>query len=74
MSEELKTCPFCGGEAVTVVQVTQMGGNSDYIDSSVVCVNCKTEKMAQLRIKGIASFADVEKTMRRVTEMWNQRV
>ena len=74
MSEELKTCPFCGGEAVTVVQVTQMGGNSDYIDFSVVCVNCKTEKMAQLRIKGIASFADVEKTMRRVTEMWNQRV
>ena len=74
MSEDLKTCPFCGGEAVTVVQVTQMGGNSDYIDFSVVCGNCKTEKMARLKIEGIASFADVEKAMQRVTEMWNQRV
>ena len=74
MSEELKNCPFCGGEAATVVCVTQMGGNSDYIDFSVVCVNCKTEKMARLRIEGIASFADVEKAMQRVTEMWNTRV
>ena len=74
MSEDLKTCPFCGGEAVTMVQVTQMGGNSDYIDFSVVCGNCKTEKMARLRIEGIALFADVEKAMQRVTEMWNQRV
>jgi Lar family restriction alleviation protein len=74
MIEYLKTCPFCGGEAATVVRVTQMGGNSDYIDFSVVCVNCKTEKMARLRIEGIASFSDVEKAMQRVTEMWNQRV
>ena len=74
MSEKLKTCPFCGGEAVTVVRVTQMGGNSDYIDFSAVCVNCKTEKMVRLRIEGSASFADVEKAMQRVTEMWNTRV
>lgn len=74
MSEELKNCPFCGGEAATVVRVTQMGGNSDYIDFSVVCVNCRTEKMARLRIEGIASFSDVEKVMRHVTEKWNQRV
>ena len=74
MSKELKTCPFCGGEAATVVRVTQMGGNSDYIDFSVVCVNCKTEKMARLRLEGFASFADVEKVMHRVTEMWNTRV
>ena len=74
MREELKNCPFCGGEAVTVVRVTQMGGNSDYIDFSVVCVKCKTEKMSRLRIEGIAPFADVEKAMRRVTEMWNTRV
>ena len=74
MSKDLKNCPFCGGEAVTMVQVTQMGGGADYIDFSVVCVNCKTEKMARLRIEGSASFADVEKMMQRVTEMWNQRV
>ena len=74
MSEDLKICPFCGGEAATVVQVTQIGGNADYIDFSVVCVNCKTEKIARLRIEGIAPFADVEKAMRRVTEIWNQRV
>ena len=74
MSEELKTCPFCGGEAATVVRVTQMGGNSDCIEFSVVCVNCKTEKMARLKIRGVASFADVEKAMRSATEMWNQRV
>ena len=74
MSEDLKTCPFCGGEAVTAVSVTQMGGNYDYIDFSVVCVNCKTEKMAQMRIEGIASFADVEKAMCRAVDMWNSRV
>lgn len=74
MSEELKNCPFCGGEAVTVVRVTQMGGCADCIDFSVVCVNCKTEKVARLRIEGIALFVDVEKAMQSVTEMWNQRV
>ena len=74
MIEYLKTCPFCGGEAATVVQVTQMGGGADYIDFSAVCVNCRTEKMVRLKIEGTASFADVEKAMQRVTERWNTRV
>jgi len=74
MSEDLKTCPFCGGEAATAVQVTQMGGGADYIDFSVVCVNCKIEKMTRVKIEGSAQFSVIEKAMQRVTEMWNTRV
>lgn len=74
MSVELKNCPFCGGKAVTMAKVTQMGGDVDVIDFSVACVDCRINKTVRLKIEGTASFADVGKAMSRVVDMWNSRV
>ena len=71
---ELKRCPFCGGLPITEVKVTQMGGNTDYVDFSIVCVDCGTFKTVRLKITKKAVFMDVEKAMSQTVEAWNKRV
>lgn len=70
---ELKRCPFCGELPTTEVRVTQMGGDTDNIDFSVVCVNCGTFKTVRLKIAKKAVFMDVEKAMSQTVETWNRR-
>lgn len=70
---ELKQCPFCGSLPTTEVRVTQMGGNTDNVDFSVVCVNCGTFKTVRLKINKKAVFMDVEKAMSQAIEAWNKR-
>ena len=71
---ELKRCPFCGSLPTTEVKVTQMGGDTDNVDFSVVCVNCGTFKTVRLKIAKKAVFMDVEKAMSQTIEAWNKRV
>ena len=71
--EELKPCPFCGGIATTEVRVTQMGGETDNVDFTVVCNECGTYKTMRLKIAKKAVFLDVAKAMTQAIEAWNRR-
>ena len=73
-NEDLKNCPFCGGKAVTMAEVTQMGGGVDVIDFTVACVNCRVSKTVSLKIDGSAPFTDIVKVIGLVVDKWNSRV
>lgn len=70
---ELKRCPFCGLSPRTEVRVTQMGGDTDNIDFSIVCEECGTFKTIRLKIAKRACFLDVEISMEKAINAWNQR-
>jgi len=70
---ELKRCPFCGGLPTTEVVVKQMRSDTDYVDFSVMCVDCGTFKTVRLKIAKKAVFMDVEKAMSQAIEAWNKR-
>ena len=74
MSRELKSCPFCGANPRTEVEVTKMGGGEDRVDFSVHCTNCGISKTVRLKINGFVHFFDVEKAQEQVINVWNQRV
>lgn len=70
---ELKPCPFCGAMATTEVRVTQMGGETDNVDFTVVCTKCGTDKTIRLRIAKKATFLDVVVSMDKAIDAWNRR-
>lgn len=70
---ELKPCPFCGSIATSEVRVTQMGGDTDNVDFSVVCSLCGISKTMRLKIAKTCVFLDVEKAMTKAIEAWNKR-
>ena len=72
--DEMKYCPFCGAIPTTEVRITQMGGETDNIDFSIVCENCGTYKTYRLRLKKKGCFLDVLKAMEEAVKMWNKRV
>ncbi len=76
MSDELKLklCPFCGSLPQTRVEISSMGGGSDRIDFSVVCVKCGTRKTVMLYTSESKTFADVQEAIEMVTEIWNKRI
>lgn len=47
MSEELKPCPFCGGEAKFVDALRHWAGNETSRYFSVVCTNCGAQPQQQ---------------------------
>ena len=70
---DLKSCPFCGAIATTEVRVTQMGGETDNVDFTVVCTKCGTDKTIRLRIAKKATFLDVVSSMDKAIDAWNRR-
>ena len=70
----LKPCPFCGAIATSEVRITQMGGDTDNVDFSIVCSSCGTYKTVRLKIAKTCVFLDVERAMMGAIEAWNRRV
>ena len=70
---ELKRCPFCGSKPRTEVKVTQMCSDEDHIDFSIVCGKCGTFKTIRLINERNANFLDVEISMEKAINTWNQR-
>ena len=74
MSNELKRCPFCDGMAVTKVEITSFGGNSNNkILFCVECEKCGTMKAVTLSFPIYSNFFDIEKAMDNVIKIWNKR-
>ncbi len=74
MSNELKRCPFCGGMAVTKVEIISFGGNSNSkILFCIECEKCGTTKAVTLSFPLYSNFLDVEKAMDNVIKIWNER-
>lgn len=65
MSEELKPCPFCGGEAKLARNYIIIKGKSEK-SSWVYCTKCSSKTTYFLRSK-------VERYMSTAAEAWNRR-
>lgn len=72
MSEELKTCPFCGGLPSKLVYAYEECGNI-LIDFRVVCWKCNTDKKATINGQTMVSFKACEDAMKMAIERWNKR-
>lgn len=71
--DDLKPCPFCGGEAITVVDYDKVGGNELFVVSAYVrCSKCDIYKRRSYNMKE-ASFADWKALFETVTNFWNER-
>ena len=69
---DLKPCPFCGGEAKTVVGYDTVGGGEFKLSAYVQCTVCGIYQ----RIKFDAyqkQFSDYEDVFERAISLWNQR-
>ncbi len=71
MPEKLKPCPFCGGEAITLVKATGGFPANSFIFKTY-CPKCEVEQSR--RIEGCFDFEVAEKIMQEVIHKWNTRV
>ena len=60
--EELKPCPFCGGEALLEEFIVRKG-----FEACVVCTGC-------LVTMPTSTYDESEKAARKAIEAWNRRV
>ena len=71
--QELKPCPFCGSEAVTLVDYDRLGGDDIIISAYVKCSNCCVYKRCATNIRN-ATFEKVETLFNTTISLWNTRV
>ena len=75
MSEELKSCPFCGKLPTATIQIESSFYKSvdGYIDFVVKC-ECGIQKASRLKVvRGETVFFDVDKKMSEIKKAWNRR-
>ena len=71
--DKLKPCPFCGGEAKTIVDYDTVGSGKFLMSAFVECTVCGIYQ----RIRFDASkkqFSDFTDAFDRAISLWNQRV
>ena len=68
----LKPCPFCGGEAKTLVAYDRVGGDAFVISTYVTCGSCGISKRRSADMKN-ASFEEWEITFEKTIADWNVR-
>lgn len=71
MSEELKPCPFCGGEAKV------KAAKKDYIGFTIWCAckcGARTEGFCPDTNKEDDTMENIEECKKRAIEAWNRRV
>ena len=71
--QELKTCPFCGGEAKTIFDYNQVGGDSFIVSAYVKCSQCGVVRYTTKDIKN-AAFEDVIALFEKAISLWNTRI
>lgn len=68
--QQLKSCPFCGGEAITKASVTK-GLTMNMITVKIGCYDCDVWKYDGIKSGG--SFEELNKAMQDVISKWNRR-
>ena len=72
MEKALKPCPFCGGEAKTIVSYNECGGDKLILSAYVQCSTCGIYQ--QIKFDGMnKTFADYYDAFERAISLWNQR-
>jgi Lar family restriction alleviation protein len=69
MSEKLKPCPFCGGEAKLTAFVGETVMSEPYEYAEVCCANCKAKTH-----RVIDGYGKVNIAQKTVISLWNRRV
>ena len=70
--DDLKSCPFCGDKATTIVDYDKVGGDEFVVSAYVKCSKCGVYKRRSYNMKN-ASFADWKALFETVTNFWNER-
>lgn len=71
--DELKACPFCGGEAKTSVNYNECGGGKLLLSAYVECSICGIYKRERFDASNM-HFSDFIDVFEKVIGRWNQRV
>lgn len=61
------------GKSPATILKGEVRVDADYVDFSIMCADCGTDKTVRLTIKKTAVFMDVEKAMSQAIEAWNKR-
>jgi len=71
--EKLKPCPFCGGEARTVVDYDMIDGDRKlFMSAYVKCEVCGIQQRIKFEASKIR-FKDYVDVFERAVSLWNQR-
>lgn len=70
--EQLKPCPFCGGEAKTSVGYIKCGGDELLLRATVYCGVCGVGKFVKFNAEQ-KPFEDFAKNFNAAVDMWNRR-
>lgn len=70
--DKLKPCPFCGGEAKTVVDFDMVDGRNIFLSAYCECGICGIYQ--RIKFDGTQKgFADYIDAFNRAISLWNQR-
>lgn len=70
--DKLKPCPFCGGEAKTIVDYNKCSGNELILSAYVQCSTCGIYQKIQFDAMN-KPFYEFEDAFTRAIFLWNQR-
>ena len=70
--EQLKPCPFCGGEAKTEVSYIQCGGDELLLRAAVFCKVCGVGRTVRFNAE-LKPFEDFTENFNTAVDMWNRR-
>ena len=71
--EKLKPCPFCGGEAKTIVDCYTLGSGKILMSADVQCTVCGIYQRIRFDVSQ-RKFSDFTDAFDRVVSLWNQRI
>ncbi len=69
----LKSCPFCGGEAVSQIRVSHWSDDTYRFELTVYCADCRIEKYRVFDLNG-KSFSDFISASNVLVDEWNKRI
>ena len=76
MTEQLKDCPFCGGEAKLDSEFNRVDSGQDYVSYFVECQKCDAKPFpvsANCRGNELPFPSDVKQANREAADIWNTR-
>ena len=70
--EDLKRCPFCDGNAKSIIECDSLSGSSFMVSAYIECSECGIHKRVRRNMRN-TTFMDWYLMFEEVEKEWNQR-